>query len=167
MLGEFVRDTSDKHSPINVPYYSKDTEIARCNQDTHATNEQGKLILDLCKSNSLRNLNGRLSGDTSGKFTRYPKRTNENPSTIDYALCGEALLPQLFSFSVLPFTELSDHCCISTNIRINIPQKSETPAENSEIRINPEEPKLSYEKDRKHNFQANVMLSDQRDHTLT
>ena len=95
---DFVRDTSDKHSPINVPYYSKDTEIARCNQDTHATNEQGKLILDLCKSNSLRILNGRLNGDTSGKFTRYPKRTNENPSTIDYALCGEALLPQFSPF---------------------------------------------------------------------
>ena len=84
-----------------------------------------------------------------GKFTRYPKRTNVNPSVIDYALCGEALLPQYFSFSVLPFTELSDHCCISTNIRINIPKKSNTD-ETPDIRINPVEPKLTYEKARKH-----------------
>ena len=77
MIGESLSDVKYfalgqgcVHSPINVPYYSKDTEIARCNQDTHATNEQGKLILDLCKSNSLRILNGGLNGDKSGKFTR-------------------------------------------------------------------------------------------------
>ena len=89
------------------------------------------MILELCKSNSLRILNGRATGDESGTFTRYPKRRSENPSAIDYTLCGEALIPSIFSFSVLPYTELSDHCCISTHIKINRAMDREgTPQEN-------------------------------------
>ena len=102
---------------------------------------------------------------TTGRFTRYPKRPNENPSVIDYALCGEALMPNIFSFSVLPFTELSDHCCISTNIRINAPPKNETPEE--KIKLNPVAVKLGYEKDRIHIFQSNVLLSEKLDPLLT
>ena len=35
-------------------------------------NHNGKLLLELCKSVSARILNGRLVGDTSGRFTRLP-----------------------------------------------------------------------------------------------
>ena len=111
MEDDFMRDGADSHSPINVPFYTKDTEISRNNLDKHPVDEQGKLILDLCKSNPLRILNGRTNGDQFGKFTRYPKRPNENPSLIDYALCGESLMNKIYSISVLPLTELSDHCC--------------------------------------------------------
>ena len=118
--GDFVRDSDDKHSPIaDIPFYTTDSQLTRNNRDTHAVDEQGKTILEICKANSLRILNGRTMGDEVGTFTRYPKRKFENPSVIDYTLCGEALLPSIFSFSVLPFTELSDHCCISTFIKIN------------------------------------------------
>ena len=35
-LGEdFVRDSTDKHSPINVPFYTKDTYSSRKNMDEH------------------------------------------------------------------------------------------------------------------------------------
>lgn len=80
---DFVRDSEDKHSPIcNIPGYIADTEMIRKNRDDHTIDEQGKTILDICKSNSLRILNGRTKGDEFGTFTRYPKRINENPSTI-------------------------------------------------------------------------------------
>ena len=35
-------------------------------------NHNGKLLLEMCKSVSARILNGRLCGDTSGRFTRFP-----------------------------------------------------------------------------------------------
>ena len=136
---DFVRDNSDKHSPItNIPFYTTDSEMTRKNRDNHAIDEQGKKILEICKSNSLRILNGRTMGDEFGTFTRYPKRKFENPSVIDYTLCGEALIPSIFSFSVLPYTELSDHCCISTFIKINrVLEKDDVVRECNNIKINP------------------------------
>ena len=86
---------------------------------------------------------------------------------IDYALCGEALMPQIFSFSVLPFTELSDHCCISTNIRINAPQLNSDACDDAEITINPQKAKQTYDRSKKHIFQANVLLSENLDPLIT
>ena len=117
---DFVRDNLDKYSPINNSSYMKDTELTRNNKDQHPIDQQGKIIIELCKSSSLRILNGRTLGDKNGQFTRYPlNKPNENPSTIDYALSGISVINEIFSFSVLPFTELSDHCCISATIKVN------------------------------------------------
>ena len=79
-----------------------------------------KKKLELCKQASYRILNDRTQGDQMGKFTRYPKTLQENPSVIDYCLCSVGLLTQIHSFSVLPFNGLSDHCCIATYIKVNI-----------------------------------------------
>ena len=158
---DFVRDSTDKHSPIvDIPSYSNDTELKRNNRDTQAIDEHGKMILEICKSNSLRILNGRTSGDEFGTFTRYPKRRNENPSVIDYTLCGEALLPLVHSFSVLPFTEISDHCCISTFIKINQNLTRDDTQEADEISVNPNPPRLKYDRDRIHIFQTNIQRSE-------
>ena len=117
---DFVRDKNDKHSPINNVLYSKDqSQLSRANLDEHVVDEQGKLILALCKNSSMRILNGRTPGDMEGNFTRYPSNLIENPSTIDYALCSETLNKEVSSFSVLPFCGLSDHCCISLTMTTN------------------------------------------------
>ena len=63
---DFVRDNSDKHSPTKIPNYMKDEISSRQNEDKHFIDQQGKLILDLCKSSSLRILNGRTHGDKTG-----------------------------------------------------------------------------------------------------
>ena len=117
----FVGYKDDKHSPINnVILYSKDqSQLSRANLDEHVVDEQGKLILALCKNSSMRILNGRTPGDMEGNFTRYPSNLNEKPSTIDYALCSETLIKEVTSFSVLPFCGLSDHCCISLTMKSN------------------------------------------------
>ena len=120
MGDDFVRDSLDKYSPINISTYVKDNVLKRNNMDHHAIDQQGRIILDLCKSSGLKVLNGRISGDSQGHFTHYPlNKPNESPSTIDYALCGTSMMREVFSFSVLPFTELSDHCCISVTIKVN------------------------------------------------
>ena len=54
---DFVRDSEDKYSPINTQYYEKDTYMARSNSDTHQIDQQGRKILDLCKTSYLRILN--------------------------------------------------------------------------------------------------------------
>ena len=51
-----------------------------------------------------------------GRFTRFPRNYKENASVIDYSLCSTDLLSEIHSFTVLPFTGLSDLCCISVNI---------------------------------------------------
>ena len=119
---DFVIDQHDRHSPINgIPLYTRDNPSnTRKNMDSHPPDEQGKMILDLCKTSSLRILNGRTQGDLDGKYTRYPSNTKDNPSTIDYALCNEDMMGDIRSFSVLPFTGHSDHCCISVNLNVNV-----------------------------------------------
>ena len=154
---DFVRDTADKHSPIEeIPFYIPDTEMERNNKDNTPIDEQGKKVLEICKSNSLRILNGRTSGDEFGTFTRYPKRKNENPSVIDYTLCGEALLPSVHSFSVLPFSDLSDHCCISTFIKINQDIDRGEPTDSENVKVNPNFPKLKFDRNRVRAFQECV-----------
>ena len=117
---DFVTDSFDDHSPVaENPCYVRDTPISRNNKDTHPLDQQGKRILEVCKNMSLRILNGRTCGDELGNFTRYPKHSRENPSTIDYALCSTDSLQEIARFVVLPFTGLSDHSCVQFNLMIN------------------------------------------------
>ena len=160
-IGEdFVRDNTDKHSPINIPYYRKDEILNRKNEDRHAIDQQGKLILDLCKSNSFRILNGRTCGDKTGKFTRYPINHKDNPSAIDYALCKTSLMSEIGPFSVLPFTGLSDHCCIYVNIKINadiINIDNDTPDNRNHVNTKGSNIKYTYDSSRRHIFKYNLL----------
>ena len=109
---DFVRDQIHKHCPVDTPIYTRDEVLSRRNLDINCIDQQGKLILSLCKATGLRVLNGRTYGDREGHFTRYPiHKPTEKPSTIDYALCGQSFLKNIFSFSVLPYIDLSDYCC--------------------------------------------------------
>ena len=153
---DFLRDSLDKYSPINISTYSKDTALIRNNRDDHNIDEQGKLILDLCKSSNLKILNGRTLGDMKGQFTRYPnKKPNETPSVIDYALCGSTVLNEIFSFSVLPYTELSDHCCISATIKVNREHKSCDERECT-VRVNRNKDVYTFDKHRVNTFVENM-----------
>ena len=157
---DFVRDSEDKHSPIcNIPCYTVDQQIKRNNRDSNTVDEHGKIILEICKSNSLRILNGRTKGDEFGTFTRYPKRADENPSVIDYTLCGESLMPLVHSFSVLPFTELSDHCCTSTFIKTNRNLLQDS-TQGEVTKVNPNPPKIKFDRNRVNIFQENVQASE-------
>ena len=98
MEDDFVTDEDDKHSPINMPFYTKDDILkGRQNMDTHTPDEQGKMILGLCKSSALRILNGRTPGDEEGSYTRYPSNSKDDPSTIDYALANVSLIEEIKS----------------------------------------------------------------------
>ena len=80
---DFIRDNNDDYSPINTTIYNKDPinsfPLNRKNTDTNNVDEQGRLILDLCKSSGMRILNGRIPGDLRGDFTRYPSNLCDMP----------------------------------------------------------------------------------------
>ena len=154
---DFVQDSSDEHSPINTLAYTKDTELNRNNMDNHPIDQQGKLILDLCKSTGLKILNGRVVGDRKGQFTRFPlHKDTDKPSTIDYALCGPSLMKEVFSFSVLPFTELSDHCCISTAIKVNREQITWADDDNLKITVTSQRESYTFDHNRIDIFKENI-----------
>ena len=114
---DFALDSEDKHSPIaDIQDYRHDTPSSRQNTDPHPVDKQGKYILDVCKSFNLRILNGRTAGDRFGRVTRYPINRTEKPSAIDYAIASDDMLQFVRSFIVLPFSDISDHCCISINM---------------------------------------------------
>jgi hypothetical protein len=124
--------------------------------------KQGKKILELCKYSSYRILNGRIKGDKTGKFTRYPRNLQDVPSVIDYALCGATLMTRIHSFSVLPFTGLSDHCCISVCIRTSYCDKEnelETThiASTTECKIHEANTIYSYNPSGRDNFIQNIL----------
>ena len=157
---DYVHDHFDKHSPIIEAVYEKDTSLLRkrSNRDTNQVDEQGRKIIDLCKASSLRVVNGRTPGDLNGDFTRYPRRNNDKPSTIDYALCSTNLIKDIHKFSVLPFTELSDHCCISLEVKIKtanmyIFDSTET---GNEIPVHKSKYRFSYDKKRKSLYEENL-----------
>ena len=50
---DYVKDNDDKHSPIcGIPSYVIVNQGERNSRDKHAIDEQGKTILELCKSHS-------------------------------------------------------------------------------------------------------------------
>ena len=93
--------------------YNKDPiysfSLIRQTVDTTNADEQGKYILNLCKSSGMRILNGRTPWDHRGNFTRYPPNLHEKLSLIDYGLCSDPMMGTVKSFNVLPFSGMSDH----------------------------------------------------------
>ena len=100
----------------------------------------------------------RTPGDLDGNFTRYPRRNNDNPSTIDYALCSTNLIKDIHKFSVLPFTELSDHCCISLEVNIKTANLHifDSTKTGNEIPVHKPKQRFSYDKKRKSLYEENL-----------
>ena len=163
-------DHFSEYRGLEKPKYTKDKYLKRENKDNHTIDEQGKLILDLCKSSALRILNGRTVGDKYGQFTRYPTRNLEDkPSVIDYAICSDPLLKEVISFTVLPFTGLSDHSCISLKIKTNVEVQKSPPYRDKNLNTKDKRPisrnKYIYDKERKHVYEC-ALRNDTNINTL-
>ena len=69
-------------------------------------------------------------------------------------------MSKIHSFLVLPVTELSDHCCISTNIRIKaqrqLNESIHVVDDTNEIKINAAHVKFTYDKNGKNIFKENI-----------
>ncbi|VDI19713.1 Hypothetical predicted protein [Mytilus galloprovincialis] len=112
---DFIQDdSSDDHIPLYNNYNCDIIQQIRCSNDCKVDN-RGKQLLDLCISSKLCIVNGRLWGDSSGKFTCI-KPTGS--SVVDYVVMSEDLLNTTLYFQVSDFiSTLSDcHCKLSFGI---------------------------------------------------
>ena len=132
---DYIIDEEDRFSPVNdLDHYVVDSVlIARSNTDLNPVDSHGERLLELCKSNLLRILNGRF-GNNSNRYIRYPNKLGDKPSVIDYTLTSKNLLSTIKSFNIEPFTILSDHCCLHT--RIMCSNKYSAEVEHEQIKLN-------------------------------
>ena len=106
-------DAADEHSSSNLD--DDHVMLRRRNMDQSSPDSQGKSLLETCRITGMRILNGRLLGDSSGRYTCYSHIGT--PSTIDY-ICADERIFDLFNvFRVhSPMTDLSIHCIIGTSL---------------------------------------------------
>ena len=111
---DFIFGDENHYNPA-YQSYQVDNNKSRKSLDSHI-DARGKRLLEMCSGHSLRILNGRLCGDTFGKFTCH---TTHGSSVVDYTIMSESLLTKTLYFKVENFIpSLSDaHCqlkwCIS------------------------------------------------------
>ena len=113
LLGDLNSRTSTKTDfiehdrPMRHEYHIEaDAPIPRFSLD-NGTNRFGDLLLNLCKSSSLRIVNGRLFNDkTVGKMTCY---THNGESVIDYLLTSFSNFSSINDFEIQNFNEYSNH----------------------------------------------------------
>ena len=86
-------------------YHSFDNEL----------NNHGKRLLEICRSADLRILNGRVSGDSSGRATFHERN---GTSVVDYAICDENIFPTVARFVVKEPSFFSDHSPVITWLNI-------------------------------------------------
>ena len=80
------------------------------NSKDRSVNENGKHLLNFCKSTGLRIANGRVGQDSQvGQFTCVTKKGS---SVVDYIICDPALFPLFTDFKVNSPNIMSDHCSI-------------------------------------------------------
>jgi len=102
---------------INTVYddsdYCPDNTSVRASVDS-SLNCHGVRLLDLCKSTSLRIVNGRVGN--SCKQTFY---SNNGTSVIDYLLTKECSFSNISDFTVHDFNEFSDHAPLHFSLLCN------------------------------------------------
>jgi hypothetical protein len=86
----------------------------RFNCDT-VINSYGRKLLQLCANTDMSIINGRVEGDTPGKFTCH--KTNGS-SVVDYGLISSSIMDQVVYFQVQPPNEWSDHSLIKMCVKL-------------------------------------------------
>ena len=101
--------------------YEPDINYIRTTQDK-GFNSHGKKMLDLCKSSSMRIVNGRVGTDKNvGAYTYV---CSNSCSTIDYLIMDMNSFDFLDSFSIGSFNQFSDHAPLIFSFKCNFKQIS-------------------------------------------
>ena len=116
MLDFIAHDDNDGYIPLPETYVADTVDIPPRASEDQVTNEFGHLLLDICKSTTLRIVNGRYYNDAGiGSFTCH---TPNGHSLVDYLLGNpDAINTYLSFFSIGDMTTLSaTHCPILFNM---------------------------------------------------
>ena len=125
LLDYISDDDLDDHIPIPNDIYGPGIPLARKTMEFRELNKNGKALLDLYKTVSVKIVNGRAVCDESGRFTRFPMNQNPNnsddfyPSVLDYTISDPTLSKDIKYFSVSYLTRFSDYGVIKLNIQTN------------------------------------------------
>ena len=111
---DYIEQDSQQYVPLPPDYQPQTENVPRHNMDS-VCNEYGKWLNDMCISNGLLILNGRVAGDTLGNYTYHGPNGS---STIDYFLTQETNLDCVQYLKVDDMTTLSDHCPITLSFRV-------------------------------------------------
>jgi len=94
----------------NLPMYNR-------HSDDPKSNKYGKELIELCKSCSMRIMNGYFQNDMStGAFTCYTPR---GKSLIDYLICDTSFYHSLLSFDLEPLCTNSDHRPLVFSVKLS------------------------------------------------
>ena len=107
---DFVVDDGTMHMSVLPDDYISDTQMPRFSEDEGHINNNGLLLLDLCKQTGLRIMNGRVGNDQGlGKYTFVGSRGR---SLVDYVLSSQDMFNFIKNFEVQEPNILSDHCLV-------------------------------------------------------
>ncbi|KAK3082441.1 hypothetical protein FSP39_009605 [Pinctada imbricata] len=110
---DYIIDDENRYMDFDSSYISDNPIYERISMDK-SVNEYGRNLLELCKANRLRILNGRTIGDTIGKFTCYQWN---GCSVVDYCIVTEDLLGTVEYFHIHDLKGLySNHSKLSLQI---------------------------------------------------
>lgn len=112
---DYVDHDNTNYVPVPEDCEVDDDVPLRVSCDKKAPDEYGHKLLDLCKTCSLRIVNGRVCSDKGiGCYTSVNKR---GKSVIDYVLCKSEMFKQICEFKVHDVSEWSDHCKLSFSVK--------------------------------------------------
>ena len=106
-------DTMENISIDDIIEENSNIARKRTSED-QVINENGKELLQLCRTNNLYILNGRVGPEVEGSFTCHTARGN---SVVDYVIAGERLVQFAGSFHINDPSPLSDHNIVSTSFK--------------------------------------------------
>ena len=124
---DYVIFDNDANIDILPLDYEIDTIIPRFSQD-NTINTNGRKLLDFCRQNGLRVVNGRVGADKGVGIYTYVGSTG--CSVIDYVIVNSSLLDVFSTFHVGDPNILTDHCmlefsflCTNINGKVNTKEK--------------------------------------------
>ena len=107
---DFVVDDDPVHMSVLPDEYTLDIELQRFSEDRGHTDNNGLLLLELCKQTGLRIMNGRVGDYGIGRYTFVGSRGS---SVVDYVLSSQDLFQCISKFEVHDPNVLSDHCLLT------------------------------------------------------
>ena len=112
---DYVDHDELNYIPVPEDYEVDEDVPARVSCDKKAPDEFGYKLLDLCKTCSLRIVNGRIGSDKGiGNYTSVNSR---GKSVIDYVLCKPDMFKWFCEFKIHDVCEWSDHCKLSLAVK--------------------------------------------------
>lgn len=125
---DYIVNDDVTHIPVPALYVPDTGIISRQSQDLKVCT-YGSELLELCRKSGLKIVNGRVIGDSSGRFTCHKYNGS---SVVDYIVADYVTLSKMLYFKVDDLIgTLSDHCKISCGLTVSCRHSSGGEAKSS------------------------------------